>query len=394
MSALALIEVGKINQMLQFSSAEDLRTKLTLATIASKHITIETPSSRLEEHEVAFAKLICNVSDGTSLTISPTGTKMVFKPGMLRGGDVAFACPLTRGVGYYLEYFILIAMFCKFQLRLTLTGVTNDNYTLSVDTIREVTIPQVAFFCAEKEDLYLDIKSRGFMPGGGGEVILVVRPQDKLKSVDYSKLSIFEEVRGCCVSANLPTALPNRAITAAKGEILKVLANVHMAADYCQKRRSGNSRGFGVSLWAKTYSGALVSADLFTDTVTEDLADPEAMGLFVARVLLREIQYMGAPDLRHQPIILLFMACTIEDVSKCRLGPLTERSVRTLRLINEILGVRFSLEPVTIAFDEDYTSEKEWRSDKAKDVIKTKTLDFVIAMCRGAGIRNISKMGF
>lgn len=380
--------------MLQFSSAEDIRTKLALAMIASKEITIETPGSRLEEHEVAFAKLLCDISDGTSLTISPTGAKMVLKPGLLRGGDVAFACPLTRGVGYYFEYFILIAMFCKFQLRLTLTGVTNDNYTLSVDTIRDVTIPQVAFFCADKNDIYLDIRSRGFMPGGGGEVILVVRPQDRLKSVDYSKLSIFEEVRGCCVSANLPTALPNRAITAAKGEILKVLANVHMAADYCQKRRSGNSRGFGISLWAKTYSGALVSSDLFTDTVTEDLADPEAMGLFAARVLLKEIQYMGAPDIRHQPIILLFMACTIEDVSKCRFGPLTERAVRTLRLINEILGIRFSLEPVTIAFEEDYVNEKEWRTDKSKDIVKTKTLEFVIAMCRGAGIRNINKIGF
>lgn len=63
--------------MLQFSSAEDLRTKLTLATIASKHITIETPGLRLEEHEVAFAKLICGISDGTSLTVSPTGTRMV-----------------------------------------------------------------------------------------------------------------------------------------------------------------------------------------------------------------------------------------------------------------------------------------------------------------------------
>ncbi len=69
---------------------------------------------------------------------------MRFYAGMItnnKGVQFNFYCGLHRSIGYYLEYLILIAMFCKNYLNINLTGITNDNHDNSVDSIQQHLIP-------------------------------------------------------------------------------------------------------------------------------------------------------------------------------------------------------------------------------------------------------------
>lgn len=366
------------------SSNEDFRVKVVLALIAGKELTISYASGKVENHEVGFLKLVTMLTDDTTVRVSPDGRRVQMRPGMIRGGNVEFACPCSRGIGYYIEPLLVALPFAKFLTQLTLTGVTNDNTALSVDTLADVTLKQIAWFGFEPADLRLSITARGFRPLGGGRVVLTIKPLRHISSVDFSKVSMFTRVSGTCISCNIPPAMANRAITRAKGELLNVLSDVYVQADHAQRRRAGDSKGYGLLLWAETVTGSRVSGELYTDEDTAEIADPEAMGTYAARWLLRECEELGAPDARHQPLILLFMAAAVEDVSLCRFGRLTARALRCLRLIHEILGVRFSLEVRSVALDYE---------DGRREACAARR-DFVVAMCRGSGLRNVGLKGF
>ena len=71
-------------------------------------------------------------------------------------------------------------------------------------------------------------------------------------------------------------------------------------------------------------------------------------------------------DSIHQPLTLLLMAFSPEDVSRVLTGPLTTTSVGLLRLLKEMLGIVFKLR----------TADEEGH---------------VLISCVGSGYKNISR---
>ena len=70
---------------------------------------------------------------------------------------------------------------------------------------------------------------------------------------------------------------------------------------------------------------------------------PEDAGREAASLLCDVIRRGGCVDPCWSPLALVFMACTPEDVSRLRLGPLTARDVTVMRLIKLFFGVQFRL---------------------------------------------------
>lgn len=51
------------------------------------------------------------------------GTKLKFKPGIVMGGrNLVHECALSRAIGYYLEPLIVLGLFAKKPLNITLQG--------------------------------------------------------------------------------------------------------------------------------------------------------------------------------------------------------------------------------------------------------------------------------
>lgn len=90
------------------------------------------------DYEINFFNMVNLVSNGAKLILSKEGDSIKFQPGMIINNDnrdLTFDCGVTRSIGYYLEFLILIALFGKTDLEITLTGITNDNVDLSVDAL-------------------------------------------------------------------------------------------------------------------------------------------------------------------------------------------------------------------------------------------------------------------
>ena len=62
----------------------------------------------------------------------PTGTSLLYQPGLLIGGSIEHDCNPQRSIGYFLEALVCLAPFMKTPLRAVLKGVTNDQVDPSV----------------------------------------------------------------------------------------------------------------------------------------------------------------------------------------------------------------------------------------------------------------------
>ena len=134
-------------------------------------------------------------------------------------------------------------------MTLTLTGITNDDVDMSVDTIRHGILPMIsnAFGLANMD---LQIKSRGAPPGGGGKVVLTLPAVKELSPVLSIDTGLVKRIRGVAYSTRVSPQISNRVIESARGLLNKFVGDAFIYSDHYKGAESGKSPGFG-SLWSQ-----------------------------------------------------------------------------------------------------------------------------------------------
>ena len=352
----------------------------------------------LRDYEASLLRLLDKLTNGMAVEINESGTALKYKPGVVVGGRrVSHDCGGGRAVGYFLEPVLLVSLFAKKPLDLTLTGITNDEADVSVDTFRTVTLPMLKRQFGLEEGLSLQIARRGAPPNAGGEIALKLPILKELKTIDWTDEGLVKRVRGVAFTLRLSPQTGNRLVDAARGVLNKFLPDVYIFTDHHPgdgreggkgaPRGKKSSPGFGLSLVAETTTGCLLGADAasgagraaweegvsaFGDDAAEagggdenengafalgasgaggrkrrrgEPATPEDLGASTTEALMAEVQRGGVCDSAHQPLVLLLMAIGPEQLSKVRLGRLTPRAVKTLRVIKAFFGVTFDIRP-------------------------------------------------
>ena len=94
-----------------------------------KHIRSEEENPGLLSYEVDMLKLIEKITNGTEINISKTGTRLIFKPGIIDSREgllIQHKCDLGRSITYYLEIACFLGIFGKTAMNLELEGNTDD----------------------------------------------------------------------------------------------------------------------------------------------------------------------------------------------------------------------------------------------------------------------------
>lgn len=332
--------------LLRFTGARHLRQRIVLATLSGRAIRIDdiraddAERPGLRDFEISLLRLIESVVNGCEVIINETGTGLRYRPGVIVGGTVVHDCAPGRAIGYYAEALLALAPFGKAPLRATLRGVTNNDTDIGVDAIRTVTLPLMRRFGIE-EGLELKVAKRGAMPGGGGEVQVQCPTVRRLAPVDMMDEGKVKRVRGVAYATRVAPYVANRMVDTSRGVLNDLLPDVWIYTDHYKGDRSGVSPGFGVTLVAETTSGAMLCVE---GTGAAQVV-PEDLGTSTARLLLEEVGKGGCIDTAHQPIALLLMALGPEDVSRVRIGQLSQYSIEWLVLLREFLGVTMQLKP-------------------------------------------------
>ncbi|KAK7319602.1 hypothetical protein RJT34_04325 [Clitoria ternatea] len=370
----------------RLKGSRSFRQRLLLATLSSTPILIDDIRADetwpgLRNHEISLLRLFETVCDDCHVEINETGTKLKYKPGTIVGGRQhrAHDCGVSRSIAYFLEPLIVLCLFAKQPLTITLKGITNDSKDPSVDAFKSAALPILKRFGVPSEGLELKIESRGVPPKGGGEVVLSLPVVQSLMAVHWIDEGFVKKIRGVTFSTRVSVQFENSMIKAARGIINPLVSDVHIFSDHRSGPQAGNSPGYGISLVAETTSGCFISADTAVshardednsspadDDVRRDLMPPEDIGKGVAHVLLGEISQCGVVDSTHQGLLFLLCALCPQDVSKVRVGKLSQHGVETLRNIRDFFDLKFIIKP-----DPDSQS--------------------VFLKCIGCGMKNLSR---
>lgn len=408
--------------------ATQFRLRLAASLLSSRPLLLrniradDLDAPGLREHEASFLRLLDRMTNGTNIEINATGTQLRFKPGVLLGGEIDHDCPRGRGVGWFLEGILPLAAFGKEPLRLRLTGVTDGTSDVdpSPDYLSASCVPLMIKVGIGADDDHpppsLRVTKRGAAPQGGGRVEFycpIVKELRPLELVDFGKV---KRIRGTAVSCRIPPSSAARVAHSAKGVMHRLLPDVWIHTDVHsgsgRKRKNGGdnadgcgpSPGLGVLLTATTTEGICLSAECSMNHNAEGSNDdddvignnqrplerrqmelPEDLGKRSAALLLHEVHAGGCVDTGCQSFALMMLCLTPEDVSRIRLGPLSQYTVVALRLFKEAFGVEFKLRVVEEGSSGEEDDEDRYGGGRNRG---QKT---VVCSCLGNGYRNMAR---
>jgi RNA 3'-terminal phosphate cyclase-like protein len=246
---------------LKFEGCTEFRYRIAASILSGKAIKIsgirekdEQPG--LHDFEANFLRLIEALTDGTSIEINETGTILRFSPGLVLGGSVSHDCGSARSIGWFLEPLLPLLVFAKESTNLSLTGVTNNSEDISIDIIRNVTIPLLRNFGVSAE---LRLKRRGAPPNGGGLVEFSCSIVRSLQPVNIVDMGMIKRVRGVAYSSRISPTILTRVVDSARGVLNHLLPDVYIHTDHYKGSEGGHSPGYSVALVA----GELSSRDRF-----------------------------------------------------------------------------------------------------------------------------------
>ncbi|PWZ03629.1 18S rRNA biogenesis protein [Testicularia cyperi] len=355
------------SRLLRFTGHRNFRQRLTLSLVSQRPVRIDSirpdhSSPGIRDFEANFLRLLEKITNGSSVEISYTGTSVLLKPGVIAGGKVVHECSLSRGIGYWLEWMLVLAPFAKKELSLTLRGITSTcEGDLGVDTIRTVTLPHLQLFLpldslsTLASSLELRIIKRGAAPGGGGEIHFRCPLIKHLTTLNFTAPGRIKKIRGIATSTRVSPQISNRLIDAARSVLGRYVPDLYLFADVYRGEDSGKSPGFAITLLATSTTGAICSAEAASTPTEPGL--PEDLAVQAARSLLAEIAQRGCIDTAHQPLTLLLMALSPQDVAKCTLANLSTNAIQMLRDIKEALGVSFKI--VHAESNTDHNAEED-----------------------------------
>jgi len=324
----------------------------------------------LKDYEACFLRLIDKLTNGTKLEINSTGTQLRFKPGTLLGGSLTHECPPSRSIGWFVEGILPLAPFGKEALELEMEGITDGLCELdapSCDYWKKASGPLFANFgigIDEDEDLQpgIEILQRASVApsedettntkeeGYTGRVRLVcpiVKPS--LQSIDWTDPGKIKRIRGNSISTKIvSSSMAARVAYTAKGVFHKLLPDVWIHTDVhtIKRNRCGSNPGLSMVVWSESTTGVTLTAECCLSSTTDERKElPEDLGTRGACMLLEEIRRGGCIDTASQSLAFLWMALSPEDVSRIRIGTLSQYSIETLRLIKNALGVEFKVTP-------------------------------------------------
>ena len=234
-------------------------------------------------------------------------------------------------------------------------------------------------FGLDESAIELKINRRGAAPKGGGEVIFRCPTTRELVPVDLTDEGFVKRIRGVAYATRVSPSMSNRIVDSARGVLNSFIPDVYIYTDHYRGPDSGNSPGYGLSLVAETTTGCALATEVMSSAASSarntadgetavDSQSPEAIGLRAAKLLLQDIKHGGGVDSTNQWLALLFMALCPEDISRMRLGKLSEYTINYLRLLRDVFDVTFKL------------------------ATHTSTLTpTVLVSCRGIGWANLSR---
>lgn len=386
---------------LTFKSGEYLRNRIVLATLSSRSVRFtcirenDSAAPGLSPAEISFIRLMDKITSGSVIQINETGTGLFYKPGLLVGGDrLTHECHPSRCVSYYLEPLLMLAPFSKHPMNIILRGPTHSTTDMCMDTILAVSVPLLRrLSLGTPLSAHVEVKKRamasGKLNGGGRGGVVQFRCdvlRNKLKVVELIEGGYVKRIRGIAFANRVSPGHISRMIDATRGVLNRFTPDVYVHTDHNNNTDCGV--GFGLHLVAETTEGCLIGADWCS---SEKQTTPEEVARAACAMLLEEISDCGCVDSNSVCLSLLYCAVADSDLSRVRIGRLSDASVQFLRDLDKFFGVVFKMKVLTVG---EISSDSEDDSSIHDGEKKFDGGGGILMSCIGIGLGNVARQRF
>jgi RNA 3'-phosphate cyclase len=311
-----------------------LRTSIALSAVTSEQVKITNiragrPAPGLQPQHVTSIEAVAEICGAEVDGLFQGSKEIVFKPGQLVGGDFEFDVGTAGSIPLVITSCILPGLFSKARLRMTVRGGTDVRWSPPIDYLRLVHLPLLREF---RGDCEIELKSRGFYPEGGGEVLAEISPAGGLSLVDLGSQINAVRIEGVAYAQNLPEHVVSRIKHSALKKLLD-FKELRIESDL----RKGHSTGAGIVLSAVCENTVLGESALGAKGVRS-----ETLGENCAEDLLETLKSGATVDEHMLDQILLYMAFA-EKGSKVAAEELTGHAETNIWVIEQFLGKKFSV---------------------------------------------------
>ncbi len=282
------------------------------------------------EGVLAVAKL-CNADiKGAKLG----SAEIEFVPGRIEGKDLDIRLPTAGSISLLFQSLQVPCAFAAGDVKLHISGgSTASAWSPTLSYMQNAFLPIVRKLGYNAE---IRIVRHGFYPKGGAKAQITVYPARKLSSISLTESGVVKSVKGISIAGSLPTHVVRRQTDAAT----RVLKDHGFGeAEISSQSVKTISPGTSITLWAECENTLLSS-----DAVGERGVPAEKIGEDAALSLIKSIESGSCLDKHMSDQILVFLALAAGK-SQVALQEFTGHMTTSLRVIEQILAVKFETEP-------------------------------------------------
>lgn len=264
-------------------------------------------------------------------------TEITFTPGKIHGGSHTADTKTAGSVCLLLQVSLPCVLFAAAPSDLRLRGGTNAEMAPQIDYTAMVFKP-----IAEKFGFTFncDIKTRGYYPKGGGEVVVRVSPVKQLAPVTLTERGSVTKISGrAFVAGALPLKVAKEMAAAAVRCLRKEFRDLYVNVQPVQEPRDGAfGNGSGIIIVAETSTGCLLAGS----ALGKRGVSADKVGIDAAEMLLANLRHGGAVDEYLQDQLIIFMALA-NGVSRIKTGPVTLHTQTAMHFAEQLAKAKFTV---------------------------------------------------
>jgi len=319
-----------------------LRSSVALSALLGRPVRIinirgKRPSPGMKAQHVTAIRALARIC-GAKVNGLELGSRVLeFRPSEIISGRFEFEVGTAGSISLVLQAILPVLSFAPSRTSAIIKGGTDVRWSPPIDYLRFVAIPIIS-----RMGPRIDIRliRRGHYPKGGGEVEVSVDPVDGLDPIVMKEFGELVEVRGLSHCTGLPRHVAERQARAAEAVLRQAIDSpISIDLEYGpQGPDAGMGPGSGITLFAKTSSGAILGAD----ALGERGKPAEEVGREAASKLLKEISSRRPVDRHMADMIIPYMSIA-SGRSEIGASELTLHSLTNVRVSEAICGVRFEI---------------------------------------------------
>ncbi|MEM3022511.1 MAG: RNA 3'-terminal phosphate cyclase [Candidatus Bathyarchaeia archaeon] len=319
-----------------------LRSSVALSALLGKPIRItnirgKRPSPGMKAQHVTAIRALARICSAKVEGLELGSRVLEFNPGDITSDRFEFEVGTAGSISLVLQAILPVLSLAPSKVTATISGGTDVRWSPPIDYFRFVALPILSKM-GPRVDLRLI--RRGHYPKGGGRVEISVEPAEKLDPILMKEFGELVEVRGLSHCTGLPRHVAERQAGAAEALLRRAIhspISIDLEWDPHGPDR-GLGPGSGITLYAKTSSGAILGAD----ALGERGRPAEEVGREAASKLLREVS-SGKPVDRHMADMIIPYMAIASGRSEIGASELTLHSLTNVRISEAICGVRFEI---------------------------------------------------